>query len=88
LLIWGLTVVPDSPQLSTLVAQYAPPHLKGTALTIYNSIGFSVTTISIIVMDHIYHSKGILGGSNALPVLGLGALAGLPSLYRLVKGAK
>jgi MFS family permease len=88
LFIWGLTVVPDSPQLSTLVAQYAPPHLKGTALTIYNSIGFSVTTISIIVMDHIYHSKGILGGSNALPVLGLGALAGLPSLYRLVKGAK
>jgi MFS family permease len=47
LLIWGLTVVSDSPQFSTLVAQSAPSENKGTALTIVTSIGFAITIVSI-----------------------------------------
>ena len=85
LFIWGLTVVPDSPQFSTLVAQYAPDELKGTALTIYNSIGFAITTISLYVIDRIFHSTGFLGGENTFALLGLGALVGLPSAIRLIK---
>ena len=85
LLIWGLTVVPDSPQFSTLVAQYAPDELKGTALTIYNSIGFAITTISLYVIDRIFHSTGFLGGENTFALLGLGALVGLPSAIRLIR---
>ncbi len=85
LLIWGLTVVPDSPQFSTLVAQYAPEELRGTALTIYNSIGFAITTISLYVIDRIFHSPGSLGGENTFALLGLGALLGLPSAIRLIK---
>ena len=84
-LIWGLTVVPDSPQFSTLVAQYAPDELKGTALTIYNSIGFAITTISLYVIDRIFHSTGFLGGENTFALLGLGALVGLPSAIRLIR---
>src|SRR6266478_5271771 len=56
LTIWGLSVIPDSPQFSTLVAQYAPDHLRGTALTIYNSIGFLIATVSLFVIDHVFHS--------------------------------
>jgi hypothetical protein len=37
----------DSPLLSTLVAQNAPAEIKGTTLTIVNSIGFAITIISI-----------------------------------------
>jgi len=85
LLIWGLTVVPDSPQFSTLVAQYAPEELRGTALTIYNSIGFAITTISLYVIDRVFHSTGSLGGENTFALLGLGALVGLPSAIRLIK---
>jgi MFS family permease len=85
LLIWGLTVVPDSPQFSTLVAQYAPDELKGTALTIYNSIGFAITTISLYVIDRIFHSTGFLGGENTFALLGLGALVGLPSAITLIR---
>ena len=85
LLIWGLTVVPDSPQFSTLVAQYAPEELRGTALTIYNSIGFAITTISLYVIDYIFHSPGFFGGENTFALLGLGALAGLPSTIRLIR---
>jgi len=47
LLIWGLTVVSDSPQFSTLVAQSAPQQNKGTALTIVTSVGFAITILSI-----------------------------------------
>ena len=85
LLIWGVTVSPDSPQFSTLVAQYAPEELRGTALTIYNSIGFAITTVSLYVMDHLFHSKSFLGGENTFALLGLGAMFGLPSMIRLIR---
>ena len=85
LLIWGGTVSPDSPQFSTLVAQYAPEELRGTALTIYNSIGFAITTISLYAIDRIFHSPGFFGGENTFAILGLGALVGLPSTIRLIR---
>jgi MFS family permease len=87
LFVWGLAVIPDSPQFSTLVAQYAPEHLRGTALTIYNSIGFSISTISLVVMDYVFHSKKFWGGENAFLLLGLGAVAGLPGLFRLIRSS-
>ena len=83
--IWGLTVCPDSPQFSTLVAQYAPDHLRGTALTIYNSIGFLITTISLYVVDRLYNSNTWLGKENTFLALGLGALVGLPGMIKLIR---
>ncbi len=85
LFIWGFTVIPDSPQFSTLVAQYAPEHLRGTALTIYNSIGFAITTLSLVVTDRLFYSESFLKGENTFLVLGLGAAAGLPSMFRLMR---
>lgn len=85
LFVWGITVSPDSPQFSTLVAQYAPDELRGTALTIYNSIGFSISTISLIVIDRIFYSDGFFGQENTMLLLGFGALFGLPSMIRLIR---
>ncbi len=51
LLIWGMAVIADSPLFSTLVAQNAQAEVKGTALTIVNSIGFAVTILSIQLLN-------------------------------------
>lgn len=56
LFIWGLSVVADSPQFSTLVAQSAPKENTGTALTIVNCIGFSITIFSIEGISILHHS--------------------------------
>ncbi len=53
LIIWGTTVVADSPQFSTLVASTAPKQYIGTALTIVNCIGFFITIFSIQLLSWI-----------------------------------
>jgi predicted MFS family arabinose efflux permease len=74
LIFWGLAVIMDSPLFSTLVAQNAAAELKGTALTIVNSIGFAVTIISIQLINKIGISEGQIYIYMLLavgPVLGL-----------------
>ncbi len=51
LLFWGAVVIADSPLFSTLIAKNAPVYLKGTALTIVNSIGFLITILSIQLLN-------------------------------------
>ncbi|WP_103864065.1 nitrate/nitrite transporter [Aquimarina sp. I32.4] len=49
--IWGMLVISDSPQFSTMVATSVPSELKGTGLTIVNCIGFAITIISIQLLS-------------------------------------
>ena len=82
LVIWGMVVIADSPLFSTLVAQNAIPELKGSALTIVNCMGFSITIMSIQLLNYL---------QQYLPVqflflpLALGPLFGL---YHLLTKAK
>ncbi len=46
-MIWGIAVVADSPQFSSLNTQFAPKAYVGSALTIVNCIGFFITIITI-----------------------------------------
>jgi MFS family permease len=74
LIFWGLVVIADSPLFSTLVAQNAKPELKGTALTIVNCIGFSITIISILLltwMSEVTNSNYIYMTLAIGPLLGL-----------------
>ena len=73
LALWCLTVVSDSAQFSATSAKVCPPDLVGGALAIQNSIGFLISTVSIMVVMAQYAALGssvvwyLLPG----PVLGL-----------------
>lgn len=78
LIFWGLMVVADSPLFSTLVAESADAASRGTALTIVNSIGFSITILSIQLVTFLI---GLFDPIYVLSVLAIGPAFGLFSLY-------
>jgi MFS family permease len=53
LVVWGVTVVGDSPQFSSLVGTSAPREYVGTAFTIVNCAGFAITAVSIQLLSHL-----------------------------------
>lgn len=79
LIFWGLVVIADSPLFSTLVAQNVPAQIKGTALTMVTCIGFSITIISIELLNY-------LGRHINTPfiylLLAVGPLGGLINKWR------
>jgi len=80
LLVWGITVAGDSPQFSTLTANNAPREAVGSVLTLTNSIGFTISIVSIEVfvrLAQIYPLSAVLPWIAAGPLLGLLALAPL-----------
>ena len=79
-LIWGIAVIADSAQFSTLVTQVVPPHAVGTALTLQTSIGFLLTTISIQLVPPVVE---LVGWRYAFPMLAIGPMLGIAAIRRL-----
>ena len=79
LLVWGFTVVGDSPQFSTIVAKTAPSLYIGTALTIVNCIGFALTIVSIQALNYL---QTIFTVSNVFLVLLIGPVIGLLAIRK------
>ena len=80
LMFWGMVVIADSPMFSTLVAQNAEAEIKGTALTIVNCIGFSITIISIQVLNSL---QNLMDPSFIYIILAIGPLFGLIGLKKI-----
>lgn len=78
LIFWGMVVIADSPLFSTLVAQNALPESKGTALTIVNCIGFSITILSIQLINILNVSWN---PKYVYIILAIGPVLGLIALY-------
>lgn len=81
LLIWGVTVVGDSPQFSTLTALNAPRAAVGSVLTFVNCIGFAISIPSIQLFAWLAQRLPL---DLVLPWLALGPALGLLALRPLL----
>lgn len=74
MIIWGMLVIADSPQLSTLVALSATTEYKGTSITLVNCIGFLITIFSIQTITN--YTEDL---SNFIPfiILAIGPILGI-----------
>lgn len=77
MLLWGIAVVADSPLFSSLVAQAAPPEVRGTSLTLVTCIGFAITIASIQLLQLL---SGIIDVRYLFVILAAGPAAGLYAL--------
>lgn len=84
LLIWGTTVVADSPHFSALSAKACPPEIVGSALTLQNALGFAITMISIQIGTAVVNTWGVYTAWLLLP----GPLFGLWGLAPLWRKAR
>jgi len=83
LLLWGIAVVGDSPQFSALNAANAPRARVGSALTIANCIGFSITIPSIELLNW---AAPKVGAQWLFLMLLPGPVFGLVALLPLLRG--
>jgi DHA1 family inner membrane transport protein len=84
LLVWGTTVVGDSPQFSTLTARNAPAPIVGSVLTCTNSIGFAISVVSI---ELFVRACAVWPLAAVLPFLAIGPVLGLLALRPLLRPA-
>lgn len=73
--VWGFSAAADSPQFSTLVARAAPETVRGSSITLITCIGFSITIVSIQLLNVLQQYVGDYLMLTLLPGPVLGLLA-------------
>jgi len=79
-LIWGITVVGDSAQFSTIVTETADQSYVGTALTVQLAAGFAVTIVTIWLLPFI---QEMFSWRWAFALLAIGPIIGTGAMLRL-----
>ncbi|MEM7748734.1 MAG: MFS transporter [Pseudomonadota bacterium] len=78
--IWGLSVAPDSAQFSALVADAAPPEQVGSLMTLQTALGFALTVITVQLTPVL---ASAVSWSVVLAGLAIGPLLGVIAMQRL-----
>jgi MFS family permease len=92
-LLWGMSVIADSAQFSTIVSELADQSYVGTALTVQLALGFTLTVVTIWLVPVLRDSVGwrwtfaFLAPGPALGALAMLRLLQLPE-HRLIAGGR
>jgi sugar phosphate permease len=78
--VWGVAVVADSAQFSTMVTELSDQSYVGTALTVQMAVGFLLTVATIWIVPLVRDS---LGWNWAFLVLVPGPALGVLAMLRL-----
>ncbi|MHA1912760.1 MAG: MFS transporter [Promethearchaeota archaeon] len=81
-IIWGTTIVPDSPQYSAMISELSDPAYVGTALAIQTALGFTIANLTIWLIPFIVD---LTGWTFAFMILIIGPFFGIVSLFKLRK---
>jgi MFS family permease len=79
--VWGVAVIADSAQFSTLVTRSVPQHAVGTALTPQTSLGFLLTIATIQLLPVIVEE---VGWRWSFAFLSIGPVWGIFAIARLL----
>lgn len=82
LLVWGVSVIADSPQFSALSVRACPPQQIGGALTLQNSVGFLLSACAIFWSTSAYPHLNVWVALLLLPGPVLGLIAMSPLLAK------
>jgi MFS family permease len=81
--VWGISIIPDSAQFSALVADASPPDQVGSLMTLQTALGFALTFITVQMAPALASGFGwplVLGGLAIGPVLGIAAMLKLRAM--------
>ena len=78
--LWGISVIADSAQFSTMVTEVADQRLVGTALTLQLAIGFSLTGLTIWLIPLV---ESAVTWQWAFAILAPGPFLGIVAMSRL-----
>lgn len=84
-LVWGIAVIADSAQFSTIISEVSDKSYVGTALTLQTALGFLLTAFSIRAMAAI---ASHYGWRWALVTMAIGPLLGIWAMNGLLSGEK
>ncbi len=84
-IIWGMSVIPDSAQFSALVADASPPEQAGSLMTFQTAIGFALTFFTVQITPVAAEAYGwplVLAAMAVGPALGIVAMIRLRALLK------
>ena len=79
-IIWGIAIVPDSPQFSALVADASPPEIAGSLMTFQTAIGFALTIFTVQITPYVVE---LTSWPTVMVIMALGPAFGIWYMRKL-----
>jgi len=84
-MVWGISIIPDSAQFSALVADNGPPDLAGSLMTLQVALGFTLTILTVQMTPVL---AATFGWPPILAVMAFGPAFGIYSMWRFTRLAQ